>query len=170
MAIFLQEENKSLKGKSFELPKYIKKHLGEYSAVKKQYSNTPGYKKLQHLLDPTYNDRSKGKSTQGKEGVPYGSLKRLKNAFDYTQPNTVEYNLIGGEEMRNWVNDTLNRERTKVKSVLPPSKPTQNKVNPPKVSAPTIKEENTSIKTVKLTESQIKKIKELLNNNCNYIK
>lgn len=164
MATFLPEENQSLKGKSFEMPKYLKKHLNQYSDIKQQYSDSPGFKKLQHLIDPSYNDRSKGKKTQGQKGVPYGSLKRLKNAFDYSEPNGIEYNLMGGEEMRNWVNDTLNRERTKVKPVLPqsnnnktkPSKPSVNQVKEPK---PSVKENK---KTIKLTEKQIFNLKQLL--------
>lgn len=168
MAIFFTEENKSLSGKSFELPKYLKKHLGEYYAIKQQFSKSPGYKKLQHLLDPYYNDRSKGKKTQGQNGVPYGSLKRLKNAFEYSAPNSIEYNLMGGEEMRQWVDGTLKRERTKVKPCLPskpskpktPKPPTENSVKPPKATV----KENIK-KSIIISEAQINVLRNAYNKN-----
>lgn len=167
MAIFFTEENKSLSRKSFELPKYLKKHLGEYSSIKQQFSKSPGYKKLQHLLDPCYNDRSKGKKTQGQNGVPYGSLKRLKNAFKYSAPNSIEYNLMGGEEMKQWVDGTLKRERTKVKPTLPsktskphaPKPTTPNAAKPPK---PTVKE---SKKSIIISEEHLNVLKNQYNKN-----
>lgn len=177
MIVFLPEENRALKGKSFEIPKRLKNHLGQCFAAKQEYSDAPGYKKLRHLLDPQYNDRSKGKKTQGKKGVPYGSLKRLKNAFDYAQPDDLEYTLMGGDEMRHWVNDTLNRERTVVKPVLPQksNNSSKNNVKPSKSPTKQVKSGNVKVnikescgddkKLVIISEDQLNNLKRLLNNN-----
>ena len=175
MAIFLPE-NKELAKNVYQMPKKLKQHVINNFVANNQYSQSPGFKKALHLCDPTYNDRSLGKSTQGKKGIPYRSLKRLKNAFDYAEPKGLEYELMGGEEMRHWVEDTLNRERNKVKPVMPNKKPNKlkNGINPPTVNKPlqsgdvkvTVHEsydiqESKKSKIIKLTESQFNK---LLNN------
>lgn len=113
MAIFLPE-NQALGNNSYELPDELKKHLAASFAANAQYSQNLGFKKVTHMVNPEYNDRSKGKKTQGKKGIPYGNLKKLKMTFDYADPKSLEYTLLGGEKMKQWVNDTLNRERTKV--------------------------------------------------------
>ena len=117
MAIFLPE-NQALGNNSYVLPDELKKHLAASFAANAQYSQSPGFKKVTHMVNPQYNDRSKGKKTQGKKGIPYGSMKKLKMTFDYIDPKSLEYTLLGGEMMKHWVNDTLNRERTKVEPEL----------------------------------------------------
>lgn len=117
MAIFLHE-NQALGNNSYELPDELKKHLTASFAANAQYSQSPGFKKVTHMVNPEYNNRSKGKKTQGKKGIPYGLMKKLKMTFDYINPKSLEYNLLGGEMMKHWVNDTLNRERTKVQPEL----------------------------------------------------
>jgi dATP pyrophosphohydrolase len=44
----------------------------------------------------------------------YGMLKRLKNFFDYTDPSTqpVQFELVGGQAMRNFIEKTLQSERS----------------------------------------------------------
>ena len=117
MAIFLPE-NQALGNNSYELPDELKKHLTASFAANAQYSQSPGFKKVTHMVNPEYNNRSKGKKTQGKKGIPYGLMKKLKMTFDYADPKSLEYTLLGGEMMKHWVNDTLNRERTKVQPEL----------------------------------------------------
>lgn len=113
MAIFLPE-NQALSGNAYQMPKKLKQHVVQNFAANNQYSQSPGYKKALHLCDPTYNDRSKGSKTQGKKGIPFSSLKKLKFTLDHAHPKSLEYSLVGGDDMKQWVNDTLNRERSKV--------------------------------------------------------
>lgn len=145
MATFLSEDNKQLLKKSYKLPKGLKDKLSATLAATKQYSNSIGHKRLEHLVNDDFNDRSKGKETQSMKGrIPFGLLKRWQNAFKYTQPNGLEYHMLGGEDMKNWVNGTINRERTMVKPVLPqkdnntpkPSKPKANTKKPLKIEKP----------------------------------
>lgn len=51
--------------------------------------------------------------------ITYQVMKRLKNFFDYFNPNTqdrVQYALAGGDLMKNFINTTLNSDRHAVKS------------------------------------------------------
>lgn len=177
MAIFLPE-NQALGNNAYEMPKNLKLHLAKSFIANSQYSQNPGYKKALHLCDPSYNDRSKSSKTQGKKGVPYSSLKKIKHNFQYTDPRSLEYTLMGGEEMKNWVNDTLNRERTKVQPELQrkKSESLKNSSKPAKLTTKPLKSGDVEVnlkedkKTIYLTEEQIAKIKNHLNERFETIK
>src|SRR5579859_649917 len=87
--------------KNYAIPYHI---LGKINA-KLMVSNpaTPGYQRAKGL----FKNRT----------VNYGILKRLKNFFDYTDPHkqSAEFELVGGQEMKNFVQNTLNSERERVK-------------------------------------------------------
>ena len=145
MAIFF--ENQALTNNAYEMPDDLKKHLASTFIANSQYSQSDGYKKALHLCDPDYNNRSKGKKTQGKNGIPYGSLKKLKMTFNNINPKSLEYNLLGGEKMKHWVNDTLNRERSKVEPELArkKSEKLKNNTRPAKLTTKPLKSGNVQI-------------------------
>jgi len=93
--------NSKLYGNDYNIPQEI---LAKINAVLIQYPNSEGTKRAKNLLTS--------------KAVTYQSLKRLKNFFDYYNPQTVpieQYELAGGDKMKGWVETVLNAEREGVK-------------------------------------------------------
>ena len=107
--IFLSEENKGgnskLINKSFNLPygllSNLKKILNDY----KNYSNHEYY---DHLKNITINEK-----------IPYGDMKKIKSFFEnYTgDKNNIDYILNGGDELKMWVNLTLDSAVNNIKNI-----------------------------------------------------
>lgn len=139
MIHFINEDgNKDLKGRKFMLGKGIRKHLMDTLNSYNGDKNVEGYKRLTNIL-----------SMEG--GIDYNEMKRLKNFFDnYNGTNkNITYILNGGDEMKNWINNTLTSATTAIRDIkqdkknmgmenafiskhnknkgIKPSKPTQNK-------------------------------------------
>ena len=96
--ILNEDGNKELKHRKFPLGQEIKKHLQKiYDNFKGDKTNA-GYKRLQNILSM-------------ENGIAYNEMKRLKNFFDNypTTNKSIEYELCGGDLMRLWVENTLNR-------------------------------------------------------------
>lgn len=73
-------------------------------------------KKLQQQLsqDPAAKGLKRLNGLIGRGYCTYEQLKRVKNYFDHVDPNTVseaEYLSNGGDPMKNWVNDRLEKIR-----------------------------------------------------------
>lgn len=119
MPIFIKE-NQELKDNMYEIPKKLSKHLKQTLSKYKDYTQNKGYKRLNTLVNPEYNKRS-DKADQFKDGkhITFTDMKRIKHDLDHMSKNPKNLNRIlnGGEEMSRFVNDTLNKERTKVKPV-----------------------------------------------------
>lgn len=138
MVYFLFEDgNSELKGRYFPLGIGIRKHLEN---VLKNYNgdkSSEGYKRLNNILAMP-------------NGIEYNELKRIKNFFDNFEGNqqSPEYILNGGDEMRLWVDNTLNTATTAIKGfkqakkdagfnnafIKPHEKDRQNKTSKPTVS------------------------------------
>jgi 8-oxo-dGTP diphosphatase len=61
----------------------------------------------------------RGSNTLKEKTLTYQNLKRLKNYFDNIDKegfDQIEFDLNGGENMKNFINDTLSTERNKVKT------------------------------------------------------
>ena len=105
MVYFLLEDgNSELKGRFFPLGNGIRKHL---EATLKNYTgdkSSEGYKRLNNILSM-------------ENGITYEEMKRIKNFFDNFQGNdqSPEYILNGGDEMKIWVNNTLNTATAAIK-------------------------------------------------------
>jgi 8-oxo-dGTP pyrophosphatase MutT (NUDIX family) len=98
----LNETNSKLYGKVYDIPEPI---LSRIQVAMTNYStNRNGMRRAKFLMN---NKR-----------CTYATLKRLKNFFDYPDriPTVGEFHLAGGEDMMNWVNLTLQRERDAVKA------------------------------------------------------
>jgi len=96
--------NKNLYDKTFDIPKHLLDTLKEKFNAHKDNEDSQGYKRNKEL-------RKEKKAT-------YQSLKRIKNFFDKTEKkdNEVEYELNGGDEMKKFVEYTLNSQRVYSKS------------------------------------------------------
>jgi 8-oxo-dGTP pyrophosphatase MutT (NUDIX family) len=72
------------------------------------------------LMTSPVSDGTKRAKNLVKGGIAtYQQLKRLKNFFDYFNPEVQgadQYELIGGEDMKNWVEETLGQERKKTET------------------------------------------------------
>ena len=118
MTIFIKEENKQLYGNWYKIPDDVNDSNREILAKYKNCTKNKGYKRLNALVNPEYNKRSDEKFKDGKH-ISHTDAKRIKNTFDHmnNDPNNLDFVLNGGEKMKHFVDDTLNRERTKVKPV-----------------------------------------------------
>jgi hypothetical protein len=118
MPIFIKE-NQELNKHSYRLPKNLKKHLENTLAKYGQYKQEDGYKRLNSLINPSYNKRNNKKMGNERE-ISYTDLKRIDHDIrhmDHSKKN-VQYALNGGDEMARFARDTLNRERTRVAPIL----------------------------------------------------
>jgi hypothetical protein len=96
--------NKNLYDKTFDIPKHLLDTLKEKFNAHKDNEDSQGYKRNKEL--------------RKEKKVTYQSLKRIKNFFDKTEKkdNEVEYELNGGDEMKKFVEYTLNSQRIYSKS------------------------------------------------------
>lgn len=96
--------NKNLYDKTFDIPKNLLDTLKEKFNAHKDNEDSQGYKRNKEL--------------RKEKKVTYQSLKRIKNFFDKTEKknNEVEYELNGGDEMKKFVEYTLNSQRIYSKS------------------------------------------------------
>jgi len=96
--------NQYLKDKTYRIPPDV---LRGISVAKASTSNGSGLKRANFLL---------------KNGViTYQAMKRLKNYFDYHDPQTDdknEYALAGGELMKSFIQTTLNQDRAGIKRTV----------------------------------------------------
>lgn len=182
----IKEDNKALAKKGYKPPKEVVKKLMTSIATYGHDETQPNFKRAKYLLDKgtenndnkkyTYNDRSKGKQTQGVDGVPQKEMERLKNFFKYTpqDPKNIAYSILGGETTQHWVNSALDAARNSVKPVEPvrdnniakPSKPSSPKTSV-KCGNLNINVENKNKinnKSIFITEEQVDKLALLLNN------
>lgn len=152
MLIFINE-NDALKQNTYKLPKEITNHLKNTLANFGQYKTNKGYKRLNTLIDPNYNNRN-DISPQNKDEkfITYGDLKRIDHDFRHMEknPNNLERILNGGELMAHFTHDILNRERNKVKDVLKNKKIATRKQNAVK---PIVKP-TTPVKPEKIQENK----------------
>ena len=89
--------NKQLYGNEYTIPDNVLKHINKYLLM---YPNNEGIKRGKNLL--------KSKS------VSYSSLKRLKNFYEEYEKkggNKIQYELSGGDLMKDFVNQKLKTER-----------------------------------------------------------
>ena len=91
--------NKDLYGKTYTVPNDVISSLSNEITRNKNNKSLKGYKRAQNIA----NDRS----------MSYSMLKRMKNFFDSYKggKSDSEYLINGGEKMKTWVNNTLNKNR-----------------------------------------------------------
>lgn len=168
MPTFINEENKFLSKNLYKLPKELVKHLKQTLAQYQGYSENDGYKRIKGLVDPEYNKRSDVNTHDGSH-VSYYELKRIKHDLDkMNNKYSLERQFNGGDEMKNFVNATLNRERNKVKEVSKQSKNAtrqKNAVKPPTApTAPTSVDKNSTKvqenKTIHINQRQLMMLQE----------
>jgi 8-oxo-dGTP diphosphatase len=93
--------NSELYNKTFNLPPDVLKHIERVL-----------------VSNPTGDGVKRAKFMLKNGSITYQSLKRLKNFFDYFNPqkqSKLQYELAGGNEMKSFVDKTLNQERAGVK-------------------------------------------------------
>lgn len=96
--------NSQLRKKSFKCPKHILDKMAKVlSTFKGNANESDGYNRAKKLI------KNEGR-------VSYEQLKRIKNFFDNFDGDEthIEYRLNGGDEMKNWVESSLNTARNAV--------------------------------------------------------
>ena len=122
MALILEDENTRFSDNQIILPQYLvdclKERLKLYSG--EQYKKTKGYKRLHALLDKEYNNPTDKKDRQHNEKytISFSDLKRIDfDIRNMQQNNNAEYDMIGGDLMRDFVHNKLESLRNSVKKV-----------------------------------------------------
>lgn len=87
--------NSQLQNKQINIPQNI---LDILSKNLSQFPNGNGFDRAKNLVN--------------QKQISYENMKRIKNFFDgQTDKNTPEYNLAGGDLMKNWIENQLNSMR-----------------------------------------------------------
>ena len=123
--LILEDEGKRFSGRQITIPKFLvdklKEKLDAYSDDK--YKTEMGYKRLNALLSKKYNKQSDKKDRQHNDDytVSFADVKRMD--FDIKHmpqtPENPEYDMIGGDLMRDFVHNTLDSLRNSVQQVQP---------------------------------------------------
>lgn len=94
----LDEENENLKNKTFKIPdnlySYLKNLLKKYSTNKE----IKGFKRLNNLIKT--------------RNINTNEMYQLKNRLDKLDKSDEEYNVIGGDELKKWIDKELNLATT----------------------------------------------------------
>ena len=112
MIHFLTEGgNSELKGRRWVIPDGVRSHLESVMSGNKKeeltsnHTTKEAYDHLEYILGLD-------------NGIPYNEMKRIKNWFDKNTnaTKTKQYELYGGDTMKNWVNNALDTATKIVKS------------------------------------------------------
>lgn len=100
---FVLETNNTLKDRTWIIPDKIKKQMQQNLYYFNGDKNAAGFDRLRNLLNM--------------KNVSYYELKRLKNFYDnMTDDNQKEFELYGGNEMKQWVENTLSVSRDAIET------------------------------------------------------
>ena len=139
MALFIlsEDEGKKLNKKQIPIPKNVQKKLKSNLSLYNGYSQTKGYKRLNSLVDDDYNKRSQ-KSNKTKDGgktLSFSDAKRIDHDMRHMvqNPKNLEYQMLGGDDTRNWLHDALGSVRNANKQVQKVPQVPKLQKNPEKV-------------------------------------
>ena len=117
MTTIIKEGNQSLQGKTYKIPTALRKHLQSTLTSFQKYSTTDGYKRINGLINPSYNKKEQS-INHPKDEISYGNLKRIKHDYEaIPNKNNIEAKLMGGDELYQWVDGQLSHIRTAVEPV-----------------------------------------------------
>jgi hypothetical protein len=118
--VSILETNDSLKYRTWVIPNSIKKIMVQNLRQFNGDKNAAGYDRLRNLINM--------------QNISYYELKRLKNFYDnMTDDNQNEFELYGGNKMKQWVYNTLLSSRNMIE-IDKESKVKMNKPNAYRVS------------------------------------
>ena len=145
--IITEDGNRELKGRKFPIGKGIRKHLTNILNNYNGDKSIEGYKRLNNILNM-------------EDGIEYNEMKRIKNFFDNyngTADNIV-YILNGGDEMKNWVNNTLDSATSAIRDIKKDKKEMgmKNSFIKNHIKHRGLKPQQTEIKPIKIGESSNK--------------
>lgn len=167
MPIFLQE-NQELKDRRFKIPKNVLNHLNATLSSYGQYKESDGYKRLNSLVNPNYNNRKDNEL----EGITFSDLKRIVHDFNgLNDPKDLRYILNGGSVMKDWANNELKQARNSVAATLKKKKsdnikkselkPTKDPMKPIKMADNSSLHIHEDKKTIYLSEEQLLLLKNI---------
>lgn len=98
----LNESNKDLENNIYEIPDELYRILQQNLRNVSNKKNVEGIMRLKNLV----NNRS----------ISYNEMYRLKNHFENTSKQNSDYNLLGGEKMKRWIEQQLKSSTTMSKN------------------------------------------------------
>lgn len=157
MATIILERNQELDDVRIEIPRKLADHLRGTLSTYKNYSEAKGYKRLNHLVNNDYNNRSGSKTSEGSSSVPYTELVRIQSEFnrmDDKTDNNIEYVLNGGKEMENYVNAEIKARQKSVEAILKDRKKMNHATDQAKVDKEPMKPTSTKDGNLYIHESR----------------
>ena len=123
MPLILEDEGIRFGGRQITIPQNIVDHLKDcrnlYSGD--QYKTSRGYKRLNAMLDKGYNSPSDKKDRQHNDDVTISFADAKRMDFDIRHmaqsKDNDEYNMIGGDMMRDFLHNSLQSMRNSVSKV-----------------------------------------------------
>lgn len=120
--ILNEDESKKLGQRHLILPQNLVDHLTQQANLysDKQYHQSKGFKRLKGLLNKDYNDvKGNKKKNHNEHTLTFPEAKRMD--FDISlmvQSNeNPEYEMIGGDMMRDWLHNAIASMRNSVREV-----------------------------------------------------
>ena len=139
MPLILEDEGKRFGGRQIIIPQVLLDHLRQQQNIYSgdEYKTSKGYKRLNALLNRSYNDPEGKKERQNndKHTMSFADAKRIDFDMQHMKQSedNPEYDMIGGNMMRDFVHNTLKSLRnsvSKVKQVPEVPKLSTNDVKP----------------------------------------
>ena len=89
------ESNQDMVNNTYVIPDELYDYLKSILASYKGDKTVEGYKRLNNLIT--------------NKVITNNEMYRLKNFLDHTPSNSIEYNLIGGDKLKSWIDNELDK-------------------------------------------------------------
>jgi len=120
--LILEDEHKRFGSRQLTLPNDLVNHLKQKQVQysDKSYRTLKGYKRLQALLSKDYNAQSDRKERQDNNDytISFSDAKRILHDMK-SGMSKDEYDMIGGQQMQDFVSNSLRGLRNSVQKVSP---------------------------------------------------
>ena len=171
MPLIIREDSEKLTKRQIIIPDEVADKLRQNMNLYANDKTSDGYKRLRSLTDKDYNKRSDGKETQhnDKMTVSFADARRIDHDFKSLKqnPNSKEFNMLGGFDTYNAIKNGLKQARTSVKQNNPV--PPVPKIDKHPAKTPEVKDDfkmgnaNITVKEIYITDKQAEYLTEYYN-------
>jgi len=171
MPLIIQEDSEKLSKRQIIIPDEVADKLRQNMNLYANDKTSDGYKRLRSLTDKDYNKRSDGKETQhnDKMTVSFADARRIDHDLKSLKqnPNSKEFNMLGGFDTYSAIKNGLKQARTSVKQNNPV--PPVPKLDKHPAQTPEVKNDfkmgnaNITVKEIYITDKQAEYLTEYYN-------
>ena len=171
MPLIIREDSEKLTKRQIIIPDEVADKLRQNMNLYANDKTSDGYKRLRSLTDKDYNKRSDGKETQhnDKMTVSFADARRIGHDLKSLKqnPNSKEFNMLGGFDTYSAIKNGLKQARTSVKQNNPV--PPVPKIDKHPTKTPEVKDDfkmgnaNITVKEIYITDKQAEYLTEYYN-------